>query len=46
MLRIVIGCLVLAFGFAAFAQPTPTGPLLIDSFENKLAKFRRKSLFR
>jgi len=46
MLRVVIACLVLAFGFAAFAKPTPTGPLLIDSFENKLAQFRRKSLFR
>ena len=46
MLRIVIACLVLAFGFAAFAKPTPTGPLLIDSFENKLAQFCRKSLFR
>ena len=45
-LRIVIACLVLAFGFAAFAKKTPTGPLLIDSFENKLAQFRRKSLFR
>jgi len=26
VLRIVIACLVLAFGFAAFAQPTPSGP--------------------
>jgi hypothetical protein len=46
VLRIVIACLVLAFGFAAFAQPTPSGPLLIDSIEEKLAHFRRKSLFR
>lgn len=41
--RIVIACLVLAFGFAAFAQPTPTSPLLIESLEEKLANFRRKS---
>jgi hypothetical protein len=46
VMRIVIACLVLAFGFAAFTQPTPTSPLLIDSLEEKLAKFRRKSLFR
>jgi len=46
VLRIVMACLVLAFGFAAFAQPTPSGPLLIDSIEEKLAHFRRKSLFR
>jgi hypothetical protein len=46
VLRVVMACLVLAFGFAAFAQQMPTGPLLIDSFENKLAQFRRKSLFR
>lgn len=43
VLRIVIACLVLAFGFAAFAQPTPTSPLLIESLEEKLVKFRRKS---
>ena len=46
VLRIVIACLVLAFGFAAFAQPTPTSPLLIESLEEKLVKFRRNSLFR
>jgi hypothetical protein len=40
VLRIVIACLVLAFGFAAFAQPTPSGPLLIDSIEQKLGHFR------
>ena len=40
MLRIVVACLVLAFGFAAFAQPTPSGPLLIDSIEQKLGHFR------
>jgi hypothetical protein len=45
LLRIVIACLVLAFGFAAFAQPTPNGPLMMDSIENKLTQFRRKSLF-
>jgi hypothetical protein len=46
VLRIVVACLILAFGFAAFAQPTPTGPLLIDGFEDRLAHLRRKSLFR
>jgi hypothetical protein len=46
VLRMVIACLVLAFGFAAFAQPTPSGPLLIDSIEQKLDHFRRQSLFR
>ena len=46
VLRIVIACLVLAFGFAAFAQPTPSAPLLIDSMEQKLAHFSRRSLFR
>ena len=45
LLRIVIACLVLAFGFAAFAQPTPNGTLMMDSIENKLTQFRRKSLF-
>jgi hypothetical protein len=40
VLRIVIACLVLAFGFAAFAQPMPSGPLLIDSIEQKLGHFR------
>ena len=46
VLRIVIACLVLAFGFAAFAQPTPSAPLLIDSIEQKLGHFSRRSLFR
>jgi hypothetical protein len=40
VLRIVMACLVLAFGFAAYAQPTPSGPLLIDSIEQKLGQFR------
>jgi hypothetical protein len=46
VLRIVMACLVLAFGFAAFAQPTPSAPLLIDSIEQKLGHFSRRSLFR
>lgn len=46
VLRILVACLLLAFGFAAFAQPTPTAPPLIDGIEDKQAHLRRKSLFR
>jgi hypothetical protein len=40
VLRIVIACLVLAFGFAAFAQTTPSSPLLIDSLEKMFLRLR------
>lgn len=46
VLRIVIACLVLAFGFASFTSPTPTGPVLMDSVQDKLATFRLRTLFR
>lgn len=46
VLRIDLACLVLAFGFASFTQPTPTGPLLIDRLEEALARSRRASLLR
>lgn len=40
VLRVVIACLVLAFGFAAFAQTTPTSALLIDSLEEMFLRLR------
>jgi hypothetical protein len=45
VLRIVIASLVLAFGFATFAQPTPTSPPLLDSLEKNLTRLRSKSLY-
>ncbi|MDM7954539.1 MAG: hypothetical protein QUV07_15165 [Cyanobium sp. CZS 25K] len=46
LLRIVAASLALSFGFAAFAQPTPQAPPLLDGFEQNLARFRRRSLLR
>jgi hypothetical protein len=34
ILRISVACLALAFGFAAFAQTSATGPMLMDSIED------------
>lgn len=37
LMRISASCLVLTFGFAAFAQSSPTGPMLLDSIEEAIA---------
>jgi hypothetical protein len=41
ILKIVISSLALAFGFAAFAQPSPQLPPLLDTLEASLTEFRR-----
>jgi hypothetical protein len=41
ILRSAIACLLLAFGFAAFAQRNSTDPVLMDSFEETLVSLAR-----
>lgn len=46
ILKIVISSLALAFGFAAFAQPSAHAPPLLDTLEARLTEFRRQSIHR
>lgn len=46
LIRILVACLVIAFGFAAFAQGSPETPPLMDRLEDGVTTIRRQGLWR